>query len=139
MVLRRRGGIHIFVKTLTSAAMHHSTSSSDEEEEEGLYWPTAAEHASKREAEVLMTAIWSAAFQAKITLQEEKLKEKFEPGDKEKICNAVDDVLDLLERVQNGSAPSPSKDEVEAMKKELEDVVSPIMYKVMMKVSYRSW
>jgi hypothetical protein len=104
-----------------------------------LDWPTAAMHASKREAEVLIAAIWSQAFQAKITLQDEKLKEKFESGDKEKIEKAVGDVLDLLERVQNGSAHFPTKEAVEAKKKELEDVVNPIMYKVMMKVGYRRW
>merc|ERR1711982_74166 len=59
------------------------------------------------------------------TLNEEKLKEKFEPGDKEKIEAAVQETLDWLDKNQLAE-----KDEFEAKQKELEGVVNPIMMKV---------
>merc|ERR1719158_338527 len=59
------------------------------------------------------------------TLQEEKLKEKFEAGDKEKIVAAVQETLDWLDKNQLAE-----KDEFEAKQKELEGVVNPIMMKV---------
>merc|ERR1711862_691685 len=59
------------------------------------------------------------------TLQEEKLKDKFEGGDKENIEKAVQDALDRLDKNQLAE-----KDEFEAKQKELEGVVNPIMMKV---------
>merc|ERR1712227_1197482 len=59
------------------------------------------------------------------TLQEEKLKEKFEAGDKENIEKAVQDALDWLDKNQLAE-----KDEFEAKQKEVEGVVDPIMMKV---------
>jgi len=59
------------------------------------------------------------------TLQEEKLREKFEGGDKEKIEKAVQEALDWLDKNQLAE-----KDEFEAKQKELEGVVNPIMMKV---------
>merc|ERR1712178_82329 len=59
------------------------------------------------------------------TLQEEKLKDKFEAGDKEKIEAAVQEALDWLDKNQLAE-----KDEFEAKQKELEGVVNPIMMKV---------
>merc|ERR1719453_689682 len=64
-------------------------------------------------------------FTMRNTLQEEKLKEKFEAGDKEKIEKAVQDSLDWLDKNQLAE-----KDEFEAKQKELEGVVNPIMMKV---------
>jgi len=64
-------------------------------------------------------------FTMRNTLQEEKLKEKFEDGDKEKIEKAVQDALDWLDKNQLAE-----KDEFEAKQKELEGVVNPIMMKV---------
>merc|ERR1712151_363880 len=64
-------------------------------------------------------------FTMRNTLQEEKLKEKFESGDKEKIENAVQETLDWLDKNQLAE-----KDEFEAKQKELEGVVNPIMMKV---------
>jgi len=58
-------------------------------------------------------------------LNEEKLKEKFEDGDKEKIEKAVQETLDWLDKNQLAE-----KDEFEAKQKELEGVVNPIMMKV---------
>merc|ERR1712021_34207 len=64
-------------------------------------------------------------FTMRNTLQEEKLAEKFEAGDKEKIEQAVQDTLDWLDKNQLAE-----KDEFDAKQKELEGVVNPIMMKV---------
>jgi len=61
----------------------------------------------------------------KNTLQEEKLKEKFEADDKTKIEEAVTEALDWLDKNQMAE-----KDEFEAKQKDLEAVVNPIMMKV---------
>merc|ERR1712146_740179 len=64
-------------------------------------------------------------FTMRNTLQEEKLKDKFEAGDKDKIEAAVKEALDWLDKNQMAE-----KDEFEAKQKELEGVVNPIMMKV---------
>merc|ERR1719491_1151087 len=64
-------------------------------------------------------------FTMRNTLQEEKLKEKFEGGDKEKIEAAVQDALDWLDKNQLAE-----KDEFETKQKEIEGIVNPIMMKV---------
>merc|ERR1719439_112985 len=64
-------------------------------------------------------------FTMRNTLQEEKLKDKFEDGDKDKIEKAVQDALDWLDKNQLAE-----KDEFEAKQKELEGIVNPIMMKV---------
>merc|ERR1712115_474026 len=64
-------------------------------------------------------------FTMRNTLQEEKLKDKFEGDDKEKIEAAVQDALDWLDKNQLAE-----KDEFEAKQKELEGIVNPIMMKV---------
>merc|ERR1711862_464516 len=64
-------------------------------------------------------------FTMRNTLEEEKLKDKFEAGDKEKIEAAVKDALDWLDKNQLAE-----KDEFESKQKELEGVVNPIMMKV---------
>merc|ERR1711943_29342 len=64
-------------------------------------------------------------FTMRNTLNEEKLKEKFEAGDKEKIEAAVQEALDWLDKNQLAE-----KDEFEGKQKELEGVVNPIMMKV---------
>merc|ERR1719265_1271454 len=64
-------------------------------------------------------------FTMRNTLQEDKLKDKFEAGDKEAIEKAVQDALDWLDKNQLAE-----KDEFEAKQKELEGVVNPIMMKV---------
>merc|ERR1719486_1625597 len=63
--------------------------------------------------------------EAKNGLQEEKLQDKFDAGDKEKIESSVQDCLDWLERNQMAET-----EEFEAKQKELEGVVNPIMMKV---------
>merc|ERR1711998_504988 len=64
-------------------------------------------------------------FTMRNTLNEEKLKDKFEDGDKEKIEKAVQEALDWLDKNQLAE-----KDEFEAKQKEVEGVVNPIMMKV---------
>merc|ERR1712100_634178 len=64
-------------------------------------------------------------FTMRNTLSEEKLKDKFEGDDKEKIEKAVQETLDWLDKNQLAE-----KDEFEAKQKELEGVVNPIMMKV---------
>merc|ERR1712018_12351 len=64
-------------------------------------------------------------FTMRNTLQEEKLKEKFEAEDKSKIESAVQDTLDWLDKNQLAE-----KDEFESKQKELEGIVNPIMMKV---------
>merc|ERR1712146_679047 len=59
------------------------------------------------------------------TLSEEKLKDKFEGDDKDKIEKALQETLDWLDRNQMAE-----KDEFDAKQKELEAVVNPIMMKV---------
>merc|ERR1711953_1471120 len=64
-------------------------------------------------------------FQMRNTLSDDKLKDKFEAGDKEKIEAAVQEALDWLDKNQLAE-----KDEFESRQKELEGVVNPIMMKV---------
>jgi len=64
-------------------------------------------------------------FTMRNTLQEEKLQDKFEGDDKDKIEKAVQETLDWLDKNQMAE-----KDEFEAKQKELEAVVNPIMMKV---------
>merc|ERR1712160_153850 len=64
-------------------------------------------------------------FTMRNTLQEEKLVDKFEAGDKEKIEAAVQDTLDWLDKNQLAET-----DEFGAKQKELEGTVNPIMMKV---------
>merc|ERR1712079_277715 len=64
-------------------------------------------------------------FTMRNTLQEEKLKDKFEGDDKTKIETAVQEALDWLDKNQLAE-----KDEFGGKQKELEGVVNPIMMKV---------
>ena len=67
-------------------------------------------------------------------LQEEKLKEKFEGGDKEKIESAVQETLAWLDKNQLAE-----KDEFETKQKELEGVVNPIMMNVYQTAGGGAW
>jgi len=64
-------------------------------------------------------------YSMKNTLAEEKLQDKFEGDDKQKIETAIQDTLDWLERNQMAEA-----EEFEAKQKEVEAVTNPIMMKV---------
>merc|ERR1712166_1708175 len=77
---------------------------------------------SKNEAK---NGLENYCFTMRNTLQEEKLKDKFEGDDKENIEKAVQETLDWLDKNQFAE-----KDEFEAKQKEIEGVVNPIMMKV---------
>merc|ERR1719420_1581357 len=85
----------------------------------------AAEDASTKEKVEAKNGLENYCFTMRNTLQEEKLKDKFEAGDKDKIEKAVQEALDWLDKNQLAE-----KDEFEAKQKELEGVVNPIMMKV---------
>merc|ERR1711957_110335 len=85
----------------------------------------ATEDATLKEKVEAKNGLENYCFTMRNTLQEEKLKEKFEGGDKEKIEAAVQDALDWLDKNQLAE-----KDEVEAKQKEVEGIVNPIMMKV---------
>merc|ERR1712045_651048 len=84
-----------------------------------------AEDESNRAKIEAKNGLENYCFTMRNTLNEEKLKEKFEAGDKEKIEKAVQDALDWLDKNQLAE-----KDEFEGKQKELEGVVNPIMMKV---------
>merc|ERR1712176_1290788 len=64
-------------------------------------------------------------FSMRNTLDDEKLKEKFEEGDKEKIEEAVKEALEWLDKNQLAE-----KEEFDAKQKEVEAIANPIMMKV---------
>jgi L1 cell adhesion molecule like protein len=64
-------------------------------------------------------------FQMRNSMEDEKLKDKFEAGDKEKIEEAVKEALEWLDRNQMAE-----KEEFDAKQKEVEAVANPIMMKV---------
>merc|ERR1712087_580768 len=84
----------------------------------------AEDEANKSKVEA-KNGLENYCFTMRNTLQEEKLKEKFEGGDKEKIESAVQETLDWLDKSQLAE-----KDEFEAKQKELEGIVNHIMMKV---------
>merc|ERR1719159_2024802 len=84
----------------------------------------AEDEANKNKVEA-KNGLENYCFTMRNTLQEEKLKDKFEDGDKDKIEAAVKDALDWLDKNQMAE-----KEEFEAKQKELEAVVNPIMMKV---------
>ncbi|CAJ1421530.1 unnamed protein product [Effrenium voratum] len=84
----------------------------------------AEDEANKQKIEA-KNGLENYCFTMRNTLNEEKLKDKFEGGDKEKIESAVQETLDWLDKNQLAE-----KDEFEAKQKELEGVVNPIMMKV---------
>merc|ERR1712137_781867 len=85
----------------------------------------ASEDSKLKEKVEAKNGLENYCFTMRNTLQEEKLKDKFEGGDKEKIEKAVQDALDWLDKNQLAE-----KDEFEAKQKELEGIVNPIMMKV---------
>merc|ERR1712087_507376 len=85
----------------------------------------ASEDSKLKEKVEAKNGLENYCFTMRNTLQEEKLKDKFEGGDKEKIEKAVQDALDWLDKNQLFE-----KDEFEAKQKEVEGVVNPIMMKV---------
>jgi len=84
-----------------------------------------AEDESNKQKIEAKNGLENYCFTMRNTLQEEKLKDKFEGDDKDKIEKAVQETLDWLDKNQLAE-----KDEFEAKQKELEGVVNPIMMKV---------
>merc|ERR1711879_999870 len=84
-----------------------------------------AEDESNKQKIEAKNGLENYCFTMRNTLNEEKLKEKFEASDKEKIEKAVQDTLDWLDKNQLAE-----KVEFEAKQKELEGAVNPIMMKV---------
>merc|ERR1711865_412929 len=84
----------------------------------------AEDEANKKKIEA-KNGLENYCFSMRNTMQEEKLKDKFEDGDKEKIEAAVQEALDWLDRNQMAE-----KDEFDAKQKECEGIVNPIMMKV---------
>jgi L1 cell adhesion molecule like protein len=66
----------------------------------------------------------SYAYSLRNTLSDEKVEEKLDAGDKEKLKSAIDDTVEWLDN--NTTA---TKDEFESQQKELEGVANPIMMK----------
>merc|ERR1712138_384405 len=85
----------------------------------------AAEDEANRKKIEAKNGLENYCFSMRNTMQEEKLKDKFEGDDKDKIDKALTETLDWLERNQMAET-----DEFEAKQKELEAVVNPIMMKV---------
>merc|ERR1711907_63937 len=85
----------------------------------------AGEDSKLKEKVEAKNGLENYCFTMRNTLQEEKLKDKFESGDKESIEKAVQDALDWLDKNQLAE-----KDEFEAKQKEVEGIVNPIMMKV---------
>merc|ERR1711972_1270759 len=67
----------------------------------------------------------SYIFQAKATLDEEKLKDKFTDDDRKAIKDKADEIMKWLE-----DNPSAEKDEFDHHQKEMEKVFNPIISKV---------
>merc|ERR1719262_285205 len=85
----------------------------------------AAEDEINRQKIEAKNGLENYCFTMRNTLSEEKLQDKFEGDDKDKIEKAVQETLDWLDKNQMAE-----KDEFEAKQKELEAVVNPIMMKV---------
>merc|ERR1712205_70962 len=84
----------------------------------------AEDEANKSKVEA-KNGLENYCFTMRNTLQEEKLQDKFEGDDKDKIEKAVQEALDWLDKNQLAE-----KQEFEDKQKELEGVVNPIMMKV---------
>ncbi|SAM05573.1 hypothetical protein [Absidia glauca] len=67
----------------------------------------------------------SYAYNLRNTLQEDKVKDKLEPDDKEKLEKAINEAIEWLD-----NSHEASKDEYESRQKELEEIANPIMMKL---------
>ncbi|KAI0831517.1 heat shock protein HSS1 [Trametes gibbosa] len=67
----------------------------------------------------------SYAYNLRNSLSDDKLKDKFDPADKKKLEDAVNDTISWLDNSQEGS-----KEEYEEHQKELEAVANPIMQRL---------
>ncbi|TEB31233.1 heat shock protein 70 [Coprinellus micaceus] len=67
----------------------------------------------------------SYAYNLRNSIQDDKLADKFEAGDKDKLQSAVDEAISWLDNSQEAS-----KDEYESKQKELEAIANPIMQRL---------
>jgi len=84
--------------------------------------------AEDEEAAARITAkngLESYAYNLRNSLTDEKLSDKFDPADKKKLTDAVDESIKWLDASQEGS-----KEEYEEKQKELEAIANPIMQKL---------
>ena len=84
-----------------------------------------AEDAAATERISAKNGLESYAYNLRNSLQDEKLKDKFEAADKAKLESAVNDAISWLD-----SSQEASKEEYEEHQKELEAVANPIMQKL---------
>ena len=78
-----------------------------------------------RERVAAKNGLESYAYNLRNSLSDDKLKDKFEGGDKEKLEKAVDETIKWLD-----ASMEASKEEFEGKQKELEEVANPIMRKL---------
>merc|ERR1719230_1837020 len=84
----------------------------------------AEDEANKNKIEA-KNGLENYCFTLRNSIEDEKLKDKLESGDKEKLDAAIKEALDWLDRNQLAE-----KDEFEAKQQEVEGIVNPIMMKV---------
>ena len=84
----------------------------------------AAEDDAMKEKIEAKNQLENYAYSMRNSMNDEKLKDKLEPEDKETIEKAVTETTDWLDANQ-----SAEKDEYDATQKELEEVCNPIMMK----------
>lgn len=85
----------------------------------------ASEDSAQRDRVAAKNGLESYAFNIKNTIEDEKLKDKLSPEDKEAITTKCDETLKWLDLNQMAE-----KEEFEAQQKELEAVCNPIMTKL---------
>ncbi|CAH2318708.1 heat shock cognate 71 kDa -like [Pelobates cultripes] len=84
-----------------------------------------AEDEAQREKITAKNSLESLAFNMKSTAEDEKLKDKITPEDKQKILDKCNEVISWLDRNQMAE-----KDEYEHQQKELQNVCNPIVTKL---------
>jgi Hsp70 protein len=88
-----------------------------------LFYPAEDEAAASRIAS--KNSLESYAYNLRNSIQDEKLADKFEAGDKQKLETAINDTISWLDGAQEAT-----KEEYEERQKELEAVANPIMQKL---------
>nr|XP_034179385.1 heat shock 70 kDa protein cognate 4-like isoform X1 [Osmia lignaria] len=83
------------------------------------------EDEQQRERIIAKNALESYCFNMKSTMEDEKIKDKIDPSDKEKVLNKCNEVISWLDRNQLAE-----KEEFVDKQKELESVCSPIVAKL---------
>ena len=87
--------------------------------------PTLAEDEAAASRIASKNALESYAYNLRNSMQDEKLADKFEPADKQKLDTAITETIHWLDGAQEAG-----KEEYEERQKELEAVANPIMQKL---------